>query len=139
MHKLVTDRNAITNQKEILNEVRSFYETMYTEQAVDEEKMKQMSNNITLKLNEEGKFSIEGKITEYECTCALREMNNNKSPGSDGITTEFYKIFWNDIKSFYIKSLNYSFENGNLTTLQKQGIISLLPKKDKNLDNLKNW
>ena len=66
-------------------------------------------------------------------------MNNNKSPGSDGITTEFYKIFWNDIKSFYIKSLNYSFENGSLTTLQKQGIISLLPKKDKNLDDLKNW
>ena len=97
MHKLVTDRNEISNQKELLNEVRSFYETMYTEQAVDEEKMKQMSNNITLKLNEEDKFSIEGKITEYECTCALREMNNNKSPGSDGITTEFYKIFWNDI------------------------------------------
>ena len=63
----------------------------------------------------------------------------NKSPGSDGITTEFYKIFWNDIKSFYIKSLNYSFENGNLTTLQKQGIISLLPKKDKNFDILKTW
>ena len=79
---------------------------MYTEQAVDEETMKQMSNNITLELNEEDKFSIEGKITEYECTCALREMNNNKSPGSDGITTEFYKIFWNDIKSFYIKSLS---------------------------------
>ena len=106
MHKLVTDRNKITNQKEILNEVSSFYETMYTEQAVDEETMKQMSNNITLELNEEDKFSIEGKITEYECTCALREMNNNKSPGSDGITTEFYKIFWNDIKSFYIKSIN---------------------------------
>ena len=40
---------------------------------------------------------------------------------------------------FYIKSLNYSFENGSLTTLQKQGIISLLPKKDKHFDNLKNW
>ena len=135
MLKLVTDRNEITNQKEILNEVRSFYETMYTNQAVDEEKMKQMSKNITLKLNEEDKISIEGKITEYECTSALREMNNNKSPGSDGITTELYKIFWNYIKSFYIKSLNYSFENGNLSTLQKQGIISLLPKKI--LDNKK--
>ena len=66
-------------------------------------------------------------------------MQNNKSPDSDGITTEFYKIFWNDIKSFYIKSLNYSFENGSLKTLQKQGIISLLPKKEKKLDNLKNW
>ena len=129
----------LNDRKEILNEVRSFYEKMYTEQIVDEEKMNQMINNISVKLNVEEKNDIEGPLTEYECACALRNMNNNKSPGSDGITTEFYKIFWNDIKSFYIKSLNYSFENGSLTTLQKQGIISLLPKKDKNLDDLKNW
>ena len=31
-------------------------------------------------------------------------MKNQKSPGSDGITTEFYKMFWNDIKEYYIKS-----------------------------------
>ena len=84
-------------------------------------------------------MSIEGIVTEYECACALKQMNNNKSPGSDGLTTEFFKIFWNDIKQFYVKSLNYSFETGNLTTLQKQGIISLLPKKDKDLCNLNNW
>ena len=102
---------------------------MYTEKNVDIEKMKTMSKNIKVKLNEEEKISIEGNITEYECACALRDMNNNKSPGSDGITTEFFKIFWNDLKSFYVNYLNYSFENGSLTTLQKQGIISLLPKK----------
>ena len=36
------------------------------------------------------KISIEGNLSEYECACALRDMNNNKSPGSDGITTEFF-------------------------------------------------
>ena len=110
LHKLKTDMVEINDRKEILNEVRSFYEKMNTEQIVDEEKMNQMINNISVKLNVEEKNDIEGPLTEYECACALRNMNNNKSPGSDGITTEFYKIFWNDIKSFYIKSLNYSFE-----------------------------
>ena len=66
-------------------------------------------------------------------------MQNNKSPGSDGITTEFYKIFWSDIKSYYVKSLNYSFENGDMTVMQKQGLISLLPKKNNDLGNLNNW
>ena len=42
-------------------------------------------------------------------------MNNNKNPGSDGISTEFFKIFWNDLKSFNVKSFNYSFEFNNLT------------------------
>ena len=61
-------------------------------------------------------------------------MKNQKSPGSDGITTEFYKIFWNDIKEYYIKSINFSFQNGEITELQKQSIITLLPKNGK--DNL---
>ena len=43
LHKLNTERKEITNQKEILNEVRSFYEKLYTEQIVDDDKMEQMS------------------------------------------------------------------------------------------------
>ena len=110
-------------------EVKSFYENMYTEKNVDIEKMKTMSKNIKVKLNEEEKISIEGYIIEYECACALRDMNNNKSPGSDGITTEFFKIFWNDLKSFYVNSLNYSFENGSLTTLQNKALYHYCLKK----------
>ena len=77
------------------------------------------------------KNKCEGNLTEYECGLSLKNMNNNKSPGSDGITVEFYKIFWNDIKLFLIQSLNYSLHKGELTDLQKQGIITLLPKSDK--------
>ena len=138
VHKLIDNGHEYTRQGDILKEIKAFYANMYTEQNVDDDKMKIMSQNITMKLNDEERLSIEGHITEYECACALREMNNNKSPGSDGITTEFYKIFWNDLKSYYVKSLNYSFDAGSLTTLQKQGIISLLPKKDKDLSSLNN-
>ena len=101
-------------------------------------KMKNMNRNIITKLNDQEKQSIEGSLTDYECSMALKEMKNNKSPGSDGITTEFYKLFWDDIKLLYVKSLNYSFDKGDLTTLQKQGIISLLPPKDKDLSRLNN-
>ena len=66
-------------------------------------------------------------------------MQNAKSPGSDGITTEFYKIFWQDIKTYFIKSINHSFANRNLTELQKQGLITLLPKPNKDIKLLENW
>ena len=65
---------------------------------------------------------------------SLERYEKQKSPGSDGITTEFYKKIWNDIKEYYIKSINFSFQNGELTELQKQSIITLLPKNGK--DNL---
>ena len=66
-------------------------------------------------------------------------MQNNISPGSDGITVEFYKIFWNTIKQHYIRSINYSFEAGSLTELQKQSIITLIPKQNNDITILDNW
>ena len=70
-------------------------------------------------LNNEQKINCEGDLFEYECACSLKAMKNNKSPGSDGITIEFYKILWNDIKVYLINSLNYSLQIGNLTDFQR--------------------
>jgi len=88
------------------------------------------------KLDNVDKNKYKGMLTEYECKLALSEMNNNKSPGSDDITVEFYKYFWEIIKKYYINSINYSFLTGELNTLRKQGLI---PKPNKDLENLKNW
>ena len=96
-------------------------------------------NNEDKILDEEQRASCEGILTIEECAFALKNMKNGKSPGSDGLTTEFFKIFWNTIKSFYINSINYSYANGTLTEMQKQGVISLLPKKGKDSTSLNNW
>ena len=90
-------------------------------------------------LNNEDKNLCEGKITEYECGLALKDMKNSKSPGSDGITTEFYKLFWNNIKTHFTRSINFSHQTKQLTELQSQGLLTLLPKPDKDLTLLSNW
>ena len=38
-----------------------------------------------------------------------------------------------------VDSFNYAFENGDVSISQKRGIISLIPKKDKDKKYLKNW
>ena len=38
-----------------------------------------------------------------------------------------------------ISSLNRSYQKGKLAITQRRGIISLIPKKDKALNELKNW
>ena len=58
-------------------------------------------------------------------------MKNQKSSGSDCITADFYKIFLHDIKAYYLKSINFSFQNQELTELQKQSVITLSPKPGK--------
>ena len=64
-------------------------------------------------------------------------MENNKSPGIDGVTIEFYKEFLahieNDLFQFYQNILQNKKE---ATKIMKQVIITLLPKKriEKNYD-----
>ena len=89
-------------------------------------------------LNVDEAKCLEGKITLQECEIALKSMKINKSPGSDGIPTEFYQTFWTDIHPILIESLNCAYETGELSATQKRSILSLIFKKnDKQM--LKNW
>ena len=139
IHSLNCDGNVISDPKLILEEEKSFYQNLYEEKPQEISDYDFFPDNYSKKLSEEEKNKCEGYLTAEECRKALKQMQNNKSPGSDGITVEFYKIFWNDLEKYYIDSINYSYEIEELTVLQKQGLITLLPKKNKDLTKLSNW
>ena len=90
-------------------------------------------------LNNEQALECEGIIIETELLKALRSMKNDKSPGNDGITKEFYEFFWDDIKNLLSDSIKKSFISGELSTSQKQAVIKLIEKKDRDKRLLKNW
>ena len=56
-------------------------------------------------------------------------MDNDKSPGDDGITKEFYIKFWDVVKKPLCASIQQSFIAGELSTSQKEAIIKLIEKK----------
>ena len=95
--------------------------------------------NVDFQLPKEMASTCEEEITLAECTKALSRIQNNKSPGSDGLTKEFYRAFWDIISTYIVNSFNYAFNTGNLSISQRQGIISLIPKKTKDTQYLKNW
>ena len=71
------------------------------------------------------------KLTLNELTNYLKKTRNNVSPGSTGFTGDFYKFYYNSIKIFILNSINYSFETGSMSISNKLGIITLIPKSDK--------
>ena len=91
------------------------------------------------KLNQTEQDTCEGLLTKTECLDALKNMECNKTPGSDGLPAEFYKVFWNDIADLFLKSLNYAHQIGQLSVTQRRGIIKLIPKKDVEPYFIKNW
>ena len=70
---------------------------------------------------------------------ALNGFQNDKTPGDNGFTKEFYETFFDLLGNALLESLNAGFENGQLSVSQKRGIISLIPKDENNLTTLSNW
>ena len=88
------------------------------------------------KLQEQKVIKCEGEITESEFLKSLKSMKNDKSPGNDGLTKEFYETFWKEIKTLFSNSIRKSFLTEELSTSQRQAVIKLIDK-DKRL--IKNW
>jgi hypothetical protein len=47
-------------------------------------------------------------------------MKNEKSPGSDGSNSEFFKFFWNNLVKYVFRTINYGYKTGQLSITQKQ-------------------
>ena len=66
-------------------------------------------------------------------------MEPDKSPGTDGLPSDFYHMFWNEVSKPLLEALNYGFEIGQLSISQKRGIIKFIPKKSEELYYIENW
>ena len=91
------------------------------------------------KFSFENRNKLEGELTEKEILAALKKMKNNKSPGTYGFTSEFFKFFYNDIIVFIKRALNEGYTEEKLSISQRQGLITCIPKGDKPKQFLKNW
>ena len=142
MTKLILDNNEeITSQEDVIKEQTRFYKTLYTSKEVlfNECHSSCFFNHHRTKLSDIEKESCEGKISLQECHTALKAMSDNKCPGIDGFTPEFYKFFWNDTKIFQVRSLNASYDMGKMSITQRRGVITSIPKPNKIRFYLKNW
>ena len=133
------DNRIVSKNEEIMEEVIEYYSNLYKK---EKHNTKNMSNytcfqNIDQLFNE-NKEMCEGLLTEEECIHAVFAMQKNKAPASDGISIEFYQVFWSQIKTFLVDALNESYVTGLMSNTQQKGLITLLFKKGDSHD-FKNW
>ena len=94
----------------ILNEIRNFYESLFKKgdskrpSQINDflDKVQLPKSNIT-EINE-----CDDELSEKELYISLMSMQNNKSPGNDGLSKEFFVTFWEDIKDVFFKFMSCS-------------------------------
>ena len=129
----------------ILKETKSFYQKLYSSTVTQTNNNLHIYDNLffpegnVLILDELEQNLCEGPLTETECLESLKSMEPNKSPGSDGLPAEFYKVFWKDIQRHLLNAFNFAYTNGLLSVTQRRGLITLIPKKNKPMNLIKNW
>ena len=137
MKCVITGDGTMTHdQHTILSEQTKFYQELYKSDpgisfnlcpSVEEKLLTDEDKRLCNKLFEHDEF--------YD---ALMTLKPNKVPGLDGITLEFYREFWKDLSPFLIAMYRHSYDKGILPESVHWGLISLLPKNNKDMRYVKN-
>ena len=125
-----------------MNELEGYYQKLCSDRDFDENEVfmpEFLANDNIPTLSGHSKMMCEAILSCDECLEALKMFPYGKAPGNNGLTAEFYKGFWNLLGQQLTDSLNYFFEYGELSTSQKQAIIKLIDKKDRDGRFIKHW
>ena len=130
------DGRLVSGSNDILGVQKDFYEQLYNASTV---KLFNLTNNTEVKVAERDLDKLNQCITYNEMDRAVKKLKKGKTPGGDGLTAEFYCFFWTEIKHILYQVFEYALECQQLPMSARRGIISLIPKKNRNLLLVKNW
>ena len=129
------DGSILYGTKAVQRHPVKFYKSLYSSEFCygNQEGDKEYLGCIENRLNESQNTDMNSDLLIEEITAAVKSMNNNKSPGPDGIPTEFYRLYWTYLKS-HLKSL----DDKELAYSQYLAVITLLYKKGTR-EEIKTW
>ena len=133
----VIDQNEkeYTDTKEILKIQRDFYQELYSE---DKDVKFTKENTYGVKVPKEMQETQEEQLTINDLEQAIMKMNNNKTPGQDGLPVDFYKVFWLRIRKLFYDMMVAAYEDKVLHETARKGILNLIPKQNKDTRYVKN-
>ena len=100
-----------------MRKLNTYYSSLYARKSIKTEKecLDYLADINSPILTNEEQHLCERQLAPVEVFDALSNMQANKTPGNDGLSKEFY----------------LAFEVGELSTSQRQAVITLIEKKGK--------
>ena len=131
----------VTDPTEINNIFASYYSDLYkSEASSDTTLMNKFLNNLVFpSVDTNSKNTLDAPLRLEEVKASLKLMQTGKAPGPDGFPSEFYQEFSDQLTPLLLDMFNDSFEFGTLPPSLTQASISLIPKKNKDLEDCSSW
>lgn len=142
IHTLDEHDEKITNiykdEGDILRELHRHHADLYGRRESDPTERQRFIDMIDKQLTRKQRRDIDSDITLMELETAIKDMNQNKSPGPDGIPVEFYLQFIEEIGPKLLIVLNHIYTSNTQPLSHTIGYIKLIFKRGiKEL--LRNW
>ena len=124
----------IRDQRSILKIQGDFYRNLYKK----DQDIKFVNPGVVCEsISEADKARLDQPFSLEEFEVALRQMPNGRTPGADGLSVKFYKTFYNELKQPLYNCLMSGLKRQKLHNSARRGIISLIPKANKDTRILK--
>ena len=116
--------NIHSENEKLITIATQYYTKLYTPSPVDYIKQTNILKNVNKKLTAQQAQNLDSALSDEGLLKAVFQLSDDKSPGYDGITAEFYKKFWYLIKDRYRNYINLAkqtafgeYRNTSITTI----------------------
>ena len=126
-----------TKQKGQLNAqaaISNFYTNLYAHNPCDDklEDIEEFLKGVDpMTVSKEENKKLTEEVSEKEVHNFIKTLSSNKAPGTTGLNSGYFLEIWPYAGSLITRSINDCLESGTLPSKQREGVIVLIPKQDK--------
>ena len=143
IYKITDPNTKVTHHglEEIKKCFTDYYKNLYSQPPVTtDDQMHTLLNSLNLPTLTAGQNrSLKASISQEEILSAIARLKANKSPGTDGFTSEWYKALKEVLTPFLQKTFNWVLTKNEIPISWNEAFISVIPKGDKDRMDCGNY
>ena len=100
---------------------------------------KYIASNLANALTEQEAKELDKELSFEELSIAIQNMKKGKTPGSNGFSSDFFRVFWNILGIFLHRAFKTCCSKGESLATHRESLITLIPKSGQADNSIKGW